>query len=157
MNRCSRSRLLNGLVMAFVVGLPVAGCFRGGPRLAKVTGTVIYEGERLSGATVTFLPDASKGTKGRMAIGATGTDGRFSLGSFAANDGALIGFHGVTITAVDSVPEEQAPQPDGLPGPTPPLRSRIPARYNDPATSGFSAEVKAGVANDFEFRLTKSK
>lgn len=147
-----------GLVMGVVVGLLfVAGCSRGGPKLAKVTGTVLYEGQPLSGATVTFVPDGSKGTKGRMAIGATGADGRFSLQSFASSDGALVGFHGVSIAAMDSVPEDQPPQPNGLPGPTPPLKSRIPARYNDPATSGFSAEVKAGTANDFEFRLTSSK
>lgn len=147
-----------GLLIGFLVGfLVVAGCSRGGPKLAKVTGTVLYEGQPLSGATVTFVPDGSKGTKGRMAIGVTGPEGRFSLGSFAANDGALVGFHRVTITAMDSVPEDQPPQPNGLPGPTPPLKSRIPARYNDPTTSGFSAEVKAAIVNDVEFRLTSSK
>lgn len=147
--------LIPGLL---VVGmLLVAGCSRRGPALAQVKGTVLYDGQPLAGATVSFVPDGSKGTKGRMAIGVTGADGRFSLRSFAPDDGAVTGFHNVSIAAMDSVPEDPAPQPNGQPGPTPPLKSRIPARYNDPATSGFSAEVKAGTANEFEFKLTKGK
>lgn len=136
----------------------LAGCSsRDLPPLARAGGIVLYDDQPLAGATVSFLPDGSKGTQGRMAIGSTGADGRFVLRSFAADDGAIVGFHRVVVTAMDSVPEEVPPDPEGRPRPPPSLKSRIPVRYNDPTTSGFVAEVKPGTGNEFEFRLTSKK
>ena len=34
-----------------------------------------------------------------------------------------------------------------------PPKNQLPKRYNDPATSGFTAKVVAGQENDFPFAL----
>jgi hypothetical protein len=133
-----------------------AGCTRQtGPSLARAGGIVLYDGEPLAGATVSFVPDGSKGTSGRMAIGSTGTDGRFTLRSFAPGDGAIVGFHCVTVVAMDL--PEMTPDPEGKPRPLRQPQSWIPVRYNDPASSGLVAEVRANIVNAFEFRLTSEK
>lgn len=137
--------------------LAAAGCSGSGPALARVSGTVSFEGKALAGATVCFVPDGSKGSLGRMAMGSTGADGRFSLQSFRPGDGAVIGFHRVSIAAMEHEQEAALPSADEIPKPPPPLKSRIPSRYNDPITSGLTAEVKAGVANRFDFKLTSGQ
>lgn len=133
-----------------------AGCSsRKGPALARAGGIVLYDDQPLAGATVSFVPDGSKGTRGRMAIGSTGTDGKFTLRSFAPGDGAIVGFHVVTVVAMDL--PGMTPDPEGKPRPLRQPKSLIPIRYNDPASSGLVAEVRANIVNAFEFRLTSEK
>ena len=92
---------------------------------------------------------------GRGASGIIGSDGRFTLQSYTAGDGALVGFHRV---AIDSWEEVKPSTPtitadDDRPAPPPPMKSRIPIHYNDHASSGIAAEVKLQPVNDFEFVL----
>ena len=90
-----------------------------------------------------------------MAIGSTGTDGKFMLRSFAPNDGAIVGFHCVAVVAMDL--PDMTPDPEGRPRPLRQPQSRIPVRYIETATSGLVAEVRANIDNAFEFRLTSKK
>jgi len=136
-----------------VVVVAAAGCGRSGPPLASVHGMVTLEGTPLTHGTVSFVPDNARGTRGRMALGAIGPDGRFVLRSFTADDGALTGFHTVAILCDELLPvpadgAAEQPVPDEA-------RSLIPVRYNDARTSGLTAEVKPGVKNEFLFNLQR--
>jgi hypothetical protein len=129
--------------------LSLTGC--GGPATpptGKVSGIVTLDDQPLPKGQVRFMPDKSKGTMGRMAVGVIGSDGRFVLTSFKRDDGALVGFHKVVIICEEEVP------PFDPKVPPPPPKSLIPIRYTDDKTSGMTAEVKSGAKNEFEFKLT---
>lgn len=133
-----------------VASIAIAGCSGVKiPPLGQVGGIVTLDGQPLAMGQVQFLPDSSKGTKGRMAVGLIGTDGRFSLTAFKPGDGALVGFHRVAIICEEVQP---AFDPNSKVAPQPP-KSLIPVRYNDANTSGLTAEVKSGAKNDFTFAL----
>jgi len=135
-----------------VAVLSLSGC--GGPATpptARVGGIVTLDGQPLSSGSVRFVPDRSKGTTGRMAVGVIGSDGRFTLTSFKPGDGSLVGFHKVAIIC-----EGEAPPFDPK-IPPPPPKSLIPIRYTDDKTSGITAEVKSGTKHDFEFKLTTNR
>jgi hypothetical protein len=117
------------------------------PPVGQVGGVVTLDGQPLTKGQVQFVPDSSKGTKGRMAVGLIGTDGRFKLTAFKPGDGALVGFHKVVIIC-----EEEMPAFDPK-SPPPPPKSLIPVRYTDANTSGLTAEVKSAGKNDFTFAL----
>lgn len=110
----------------------------------------------LPAGMVHFLPDESRGTRGRMAVARIGPDGRFTNAtSFRPGDGALIGFHGIEII-VPQGPQfaDDDPTLSGAPTSSPLM---ILERYADVRTSGLTAEVVAGQQNEFEFRLTGRK
>lgn len=117
------------------------------PPLGQVGGIVTLDGQPLTKGQVQFVPDGSKGTKGRMAVGLIGTDGRFSLTAFKRDDGALVGFHKVVVICEEDMPAFDPKSPP------PPPKSLIPVRYTDANTSGLTAEVKSGPKNDFTFAL----
>jgi hypothetical protein len=133
---------------AFLLGCmaAVTGCLGSTPALGRVSGVVTLDGKPLSSGRVTFWPAA-----GRSGSGWIETDGRFTLGTFNATDGAVVGSHAVTVTAASKSPPG-APDFDrdrpvsGWP------RSPIPARYSNPDSSGLSFEVSPG-ANRFEIKL----
>jgi hypothetical protein len=128
--------------------IAIAGCSGvKTPPVGQVGGVVTLDGQPLTKGQVQFVPDSSKGTKGRMAVGLIGADGRFALTAFKPGDGALVGFHKVVIIC-----EEEMPAFDPK-SPPPPPKSLIPIRYTDANTSGFTAEVKSGAKNDFTFAL----
>jgi hypothetical protein len=117
------------------------------PPIGQVGGVVTLDGQPLTKGQVQFVPDSSKGTKGRMAVGLIGSDGRFTLTAFKPGDGALVGFHKVVIICEEDMPAFDPKAPPPLP------KSLIPVRYTDVNTSGFTAEVKSGEKNDFTFAL----
>jgi hypothetical protein len=74
-----------------VVGLvALAGC--GGEQLGRVTGRVTVAGTPVTGGTIQFVPDT-----GKAAIGSIEPDGTYSLTTYRAGDGALVGPHKVVI------------------------------------------------------------
>ena len=117
------------------------------PPVGQVGGIVTLDGQPLTKGQVQFLPDSSKGTKGRMAVGLIGSDGRFKLTAFKPGDGALVGFHKVVVICEEDMPAFDPKSPP------PPPKSLIPIRYTDANTSGLTAEVKAAAKNDFTFAL----
>ncbi len=131
-----------GLAAALVVAV---GCGKAGTApTVKVTGTVTHNGQPVEGASVAFIPET-----GRPASGTTDASGRFTLSTFKSGDGAVPGPHKVAITEASS--DQPEVEPDySLPDAT---KSRFPARYADPKTSGFTATVEEGKENDFTFDM----
>lgn len=162
MSRTWCNRLLIAVAVASLLG-----CQRsGGPSTAAVTGTVTFKGKPVAGAIVTFAP---KAPPARAAAGTTDASGRFRLTTLTPGDGAMAGSYSVTVTKVT--------RPTGLPaesGAIPPeaeaalrkakeeakktegteeSKDLLPEKYKGAATSGLTAEVKAGQKNDFTFDL----
>lgn len=126
--------------IAVVLGLLmiVAGCQsppKDAPQLAVVKGTVQHAGKAVAGAIVTFYPDGTRSTKGPSASGQTNAEGEFVLTSSANQQGAVVGFHKVTIVCeqMGSRPQSAAPAV-GAP-------CRIPIKYGSLATTTLTAEV----------------
>ena len=150
MRRSSRSGFWCLCVFASV-GVFAGGCGRGVklPPLAEVSGTVTLDGKALPGATVQFIPDEAKGTKGPPAQGVTDENGHFELTTLRRK-GAPVGFHKVAV---------EARRPRRGPTDTQPP-SLIPLTYNDPKKSGLSFEVKKlnkGEKNEFNLPLTSAR
>jgi hypothetical protein len=106
--------------------------------MAKVSGTVTWQGKPVSDAMVQFVLSSRPGAAGR-----TDAEGRFSLTTLKPGDGAFVG------------PVRVIVQP--LPGndphkPTPP-RPDIPDRYRTGHTTPLTAEVVAGKMNVIDFKL----
>jgi hypothetical protein len=127
-----------------LLSLIAAGC--GGsdqPEIATVNGRVTLDGKPLPRGTVYFMPDNSKGTQGPMSMGEIGEDGRYKITSAGEREGAVIGFHQVRIEARRKPKDFRDTEPPSL----------IPQRYDNPATSELTAEVKAGIDNVIDLKL----
>jgi hypothetical protein len=114
----------------------------------KAAGTVTYKGQPVKDAVVTFTPK-----EGRPASGTTDAQGKFRLSTFAPGDGAVPGAHTVTLTvAAGSAPPPMPGTPEAAnykPEPLP-----FPPKYSDAQSSGLTATVEKGKADDFKFDLT---
>ena len=161
----------------FVCGVALvvlAGCeARSELGTAPVSGTVTLDGQAVAGVAVTFKPKASGG---RVAVGVTGANGKFTLTTLQSGDGALPGSYAVTLTksAADEAtpsfrpPDENNPpsaeqkarmqkgMQSGGPPTSPAPKNELPEKYASPETSGFTAEVKPGGENDFTFPMTSN-
>lgn len=141
----SRRSAAKGLVVL----VACLGCGRSGTvPTAEVTGTVTYKESPVDKAVVTFFPK-----QGRPATGLTDAQGRFTLSTFKAGDGAVLGKHAVTIS--DPWPVKPPPLPE-RPGVNPyqEPKPRFPAKYADPNASPFAATVEEG-KNKFNFDMTE--
>jgi hypothetical protein len=149
LNRFRMSRQLTGFAL-MACCLFAASCSRGGPALAPATGRVTYKSKPVANADVAFAPESGEG---RIATGRTDSDGRFTLGTFAIGDGAMIGKHRVSVMARGP---ERPPRPgevgSGMPGEMMPGDPVIPMKYFAPDSSGLTEEVKRG-KNHFDLAL----
>ena len=132
------------LALAWIV-LLTGGCSR---RSYPVTGTVVFKDSgQPAKELVDYLVSLESESKPVGARGLIRADGSFVLETFAEGDGAILGTHKVTITALqdmkDALPEQRSPTP-------PPI---VPAKYLSAETSGLVAEVKAGANNEVNFEL----
>jgi hypothetical protein len=130
-------------IIVVLVGAAIVGCGRrSGLETAPVAGKVTYRGKPVPNGTVMFVP-----SEGPAAYGDIGSDGSYKLTTPGVGDGAVIGTHKVTITALQdmnsALPEQRSPTP-------PPI---VPARYLSDQTSGLTAEVKAKTNNEVDFDL----
>ena len=117
----------------------ITGCSGG---MGKVTGQVNLDGTPLPTGDISFLPDGP-GTPvtGRIA------SGNYSL-KLGTDTGIPPGKYKVAIVAVEAQPV--------TPGqPELPPKLLTPAKYNNVATSGLTAEVKPG-SNSFKFDLVST-
>ena len=73
-----------------------------------VSGKVIYKGEPVTGADLTFLSEGKK----RSAFARTDEQGRFRLTTFAPNDGAVAGKQFVLVRKVEPATEAAEKEPD---------------------------------------------
>jgi hypothetical protein len=148
--------------LATFVGCP-AGSDLG---TAPASGTVTLDGAPVEGARVTFSPKAADG---KAAVGMTDSSGDFTLTTDGTAEGALPGSYTVTIAktgggagTVDPrsgggqmSPEEAAKFMEQVKEmATAKQEDLLPEKYKSPATSGLTAEVKAGQDNTFPFDLT---
>jgi hypothetical protein len=125
-----------------------AGCSgTQGPATFPVSGTVTLNGQPLEGANVTFHPlDERQNTMASQAV--TDAAGRFQLsthiGGGRFKNGIAAGKYAVAINKLDTAAIKTTMSPP---------KNVLPGQYNDPATSGFTADVVAGQENEFPFAL----
>jgi hypothetical protein len=122
------------------------------PRVVPATGRVLYRGQPVEGAKVTFTNSAA----GVSGYGETGPDGRFRLTTFKEGDGVVPGTQRVAVRKVEvidrSKPGFDYSTSSEVP-PPPEERWLIPRRYGNVATSGLTVEVAEGAKNDFVLEL----
>ncbi|MEZ6056784.1 MAG: hypothetical protein R3C01_08765 [Planctomycetaceae bacterium] len=129
----------------------------GRPATVKVTGTVNFKGAPVEGASVIFK------AKDKGATGITKADGTFELTTYSAGDGAVPGSYQVGITKTEIVGEDLSYSDVNSPnyGKEIPESARgkkvhhIPEKYNDPAKSGLTADIKEGEATIPPFELAE--
>jgi hypothetical protein len=143
------------IVSAFVVCL-LLGCSDGGPTnrrpTKKVTVKVTYKGSPLENANVTFI---NQDGEPAPAYGKTDAQGVAKMKTYVEGDGAVPGMHKVLIDKSESVGGQtvDVDSPQYNPNAPPPtVKYLIPQKFNNPGTSGLTAEVKDG-PNEFTFDL----
>ncbi len=129
------------------------------PPTARVHGTVTIDGQPVESGEIRFYPE-----KGRMAMGEI-TGGEYTLRTFGSSDGAVLGNHKVTISAVEitqHAPQNFQPPPNLTPAQVEDMKSEIetittkwivPEVYARRQTSPLKAEVKEG-DNEIDFPIT---
>lgn len=91
-----------------VSGLSVTGCGDSANfDVAPVSGQVTMDGKPLPKAIVTFMPTEG-GADRPASVGATDSQGRFTLRTSTGHMGAIPGMHKVMIVAASEVPEGQS-------------------------------------------------
>jgi hypothetical protein len=121
-----------------VLSLSVTGCFRRGPELAPVTGTVLLDGEPLANAQVEFKP-----MRGSPSYGTTDSRGQYELRYTKDKSGAVVGTHVVRITTQTTAVDESGNEIQ--------IPQRVPEKYN--YRSKLIREVRPKVENRIDFRL----
>ena len=147
----------------------LAGCGRSQkwPALTEpATAVVRVDGKPVEGALVMLGPAG----KGYASQGTTAADGRATLTTFRAGDGAVAGQYRVLVSweevrrnpavtipdpAVDLEAHRAALEAANRAGlPTHLRRQLLPERYVSFATSGLEAEIRKGVANEVVLELS---
>lgn len=146
---------MRAVVLIMAVGLSAAGCElrpAGRPVTVPVTGVVRYDGEAVTGATVSFQADAG----GRSASGISDAQGRYQLSTFSRGDGAVPGSYKVIVVKYATAPESSAAPDSYVPpqGAEPPPKHLLPEKYAATKTSGLEATVSSG-PNTIDFDLTR--
>ena len=141
------------LVLSCVV---FVGC-SGGATLPveMVEGTITLDGVPVDGATIGFSPIG----EGKPAVGRTDATGKYILTATQGGEfgkGTMLGKYNVSITKEKAERELTAQElkraDDTGVMPTIPIISVVPKKYNDPKSSGLTAEVVKG-KNTFDFPL----
>jgi hypothetical protein len=133
--------------------LLAVGCGRSLPAVAPVSGTVTRAGKPVTQGMVMFQPE-----KGRMGVGKLGSDGRFTITTFTAGDGAIIGRHKVAIEAYTQGsgprPPTAAPAADDTEAfhASGPVVWLVPENYASSQTTPLTADVKPG-SNTIDFAV----
>lgn len=129
--------------------LTAVGCGRSD--MAKVSGTVTWQGKPVPDAIVEFVPANRPG-----AVGRTDAAGRYSLTTLKPGDGAFVGPVRVIVQPFvpGNDPDKPPPSPQTRP-PMPPSRTDIPDRYRTTDKTPLTAKVVAGKRNQFDFELAQ--
>jgi hypothetical protein len=98
-------RRICGIVTVALAVQVAVGCGSDtGLNLAGVRGSVKYKGQPVKNGTIVFEPDPSKNTQGPTAMSTIDADGNYVLATSSGGDGAIVGFHKVGITGLESEP-----------------------------------------------------
>lgn len=146
--------LYHRLAIAVVV-LSFLGCGGGAPKgspresVFPVSGKVMYNGQPVANADVTFSCDEKK----ISAFGRTDEKGVFKLTTYAPNDGAVAGKHTIVVTKIETVTASNLasdndaayvpPTNNESTDPKPP-KNVIPAKYGDLKQTDLFATVTEG-------------
>jgi hypothetical protein len=144
MQKCCGHILVWSVALGFLAGC--GGGEESAHETVVVTGTVTVNNSPVEGAIVSFHPE-----KGRVATGKTDSEGKYTLQTFKANDGATLGKHKVTIShnAASSTPSND---PMAIKKAAK-AKSPINKKYATVKTSDLNAEVTKDGENDFKFDL----
>lgn len=142
-----------GAALPFLMGVRTrGGRHREGPprgRVAKVSGTVTWQGKPVAFGSVTLVPDRAKNNKGRAATGAI-KNGKFILTTYGRGDGALVGWHRIELSYPKGNPIQM--RMDEVVD----LGDRLPAIYRG-SESVLSVEIKPGVQNVLKMVLPRKQ
>jgi len=129
---------------AAAMALSPLACGRSGPEMARVSGTVTYQGKPVPKGTVSFV---STDPARRNATGQLDANGFYRLQTEEPGDGAEVGDYEVTIFSHEEKILDYRPKE--------PVKAQrlIPEKYENPKTSGLKRTVKSG-SNTFDFPLT---
>jgi hypothetical protein len=138
-----RARLVLGFAMALALGC-------GSNKYAPVSGKVTLNGKPLPKAHVMFSPVGKPGSieAGEGSAGTTNEKGEFTLKSSTGKNGALVGDHQVSISALEAQVGDRDTRP---PRGGPPMTDKVPSRYNSKSELTFS--VPSGGSNKADFDL----
>jgi hypothetical protein len=117
-----------------------AGCGGGGglsaPKTTPVSGTVQFKGKPVAGVKVTFHPKFDMGGDAKFTPnGVTNKDGKFTLSTAAANDGAPPGEYAVTFEWLRAGTDKAGLDVE---------IDQWKGKYADPATSTFTVTIQKG-------------
>ena len=148
MDRYIKTAACRVALASIVVSLMVfslSGCGKKAdvPETAETTGVVLVDGKPLEGAEVMFHPEGG----GNPAHGVTNAEGRFTLTTYDAEDGAIPGTHKVT---VQYFPEGALPGMENVGG-----EAKVPEQYASVSTTPLTEEVKSGETNDITIEIQK--
>jgi hypothetical protein len=136
---------------AIVAPLTLAGCGGTDLDLGQVSGKVTMNGQPVSAATVSFIPDSAQNTRGPMSSGILNEQGEFTLSTIDGVEGAVIGYHKVTVTCPFDESAGSSAAGDAV-APVSTTPCDVPDKYEGYATTDLTAEVEKGT-NEFTFDL----
>ena len=134
------------------------------PPTYPVSGTVMYNGAPVEGATVNFMGEGAN----RAGTGVTDAQGGFKLSTYGANDGAVAGSHKITVTKADpnaapsgSMADEAGDDPlalgammEAAAADEDGKKPLIPLKYADSGSTPLSETVSDTEENIFVLQLT---
>lgn len=122
------------LAVVVAVSAAICGCGDGRPRRVAVSGQVLIDGEPLPHGNVRFVPEGARPSYGKV-----DSEGRFSLGCFEPDDGAVVGTHRVQVSASEIIKGK--------------VKWHAPNSYSDYRSSGLVVEIDAPT-DDLVIELT---
>lgn len=108
-----------------------------GPAPQTVHGSVVYQGKPASGFRVTFYPQFDIGERQFAPSAKTDAEGKFTLTSYQAGDGAPAGKYAVTFEWPQEI--ETGDEYDAKP-----TVDRLKGQFADPKKSKWNVDVVAG-------------
>jgi hypothetical protein len=130
-----------------IAAVALIGCSDGRLELAPVSGRVTVAGEPLAAGKIVFQPEAGRASFGRIEGGRI-----LEVTTYAQGDGVPVGKQRDAV--VPEVDENVA-----MTNPVEYARimkeGSIPSRYHQAATSGLTAEIMRGQANELEFDIPR--
>lgn len=139
---------LAGAFFSLTLVIAMFGC-NSGPRMAPVKGTVTYDDKPIAKGTIRFESPGYRPSTGKIINGEI-----VEMTTTRAGDGVPVGAHKIAVWATEDADSAVVPNPgeskvgaNYMSG-----KSLIRVDYNNPDTSGLTAEIKPG-ENVLAFKL----
>lgn len=116
-------------------------------KAVPVAGVLKYQGKPLEGYRITFQP-VDKERQGATAE--TDSSGAFKMGTNKPGDGAAVGKHKVGVSFIAQIAEGE-PGKEVFKTLTP--KFKVPAKFEDPNTSGVEVDIPAAGNTSLEIEL----